>query len=136
MNNIYKHIFIFSLALAAAPLFSASAQTSTPSTVSSNQLCPTGGYTCTIEARSATSTKQGFTRDLTIGSRGSDVLELQQFLNQQGFFFGPFFGYFGPVTQKALIEYQKMSGITPAWGYFGPKTRTHVNIAKNLVPAF
>ena len=35
--------------------------------------------------------------------------------------------YFGLLTYKALVEYQKMASITPASGFFGPKTRAFVN---------
>jgi peptidoglycan hydrolase-like protein with peptidoglycan-binding domain len=35
-------------------------------------------------------------------------------------------GHFGPLTERALIEYQQKNGITPATGYFGPKTRAYI----------
>lgn len=34
--------------------------------------------------------------------------------------------YFGPLTQKALVEYQSSVGITPASGYFGNITRAQI----------
>lgn len=69
-------------------------------------------------------------RDLTLGSQGADVAKLQAALIAQAK--GPAAaalkaagatGYFGPVTQKALAEYQAAVGISPASGYFGPITR-------------
>jgi peptidoglycan hydrolase-like protein with peptidoglycan-binding domain len=35
-------------------------------------------------------------------------------------------GYFGSYTQKALSEYQRLSGILPSAGYFGPITRAQM----------
>jgi peptidoglycan hydrolase-like protein with peptidoglycan-binding domain len=75
-----------------------------------------------------------FTRDLTLGSTGSDVILLQKYLNTHGFpvattgngSSGHETTYFGPATQSALARYQAANGITPAAGYFGPKTRAAV----------
>lgn len=73
-------------------------------------------------------------RDLDIGSDGDDVLALQNFLIAQNK--GPkaqalkdwgATGYFGPLTQAALAEFQAAVGIAPAVGYFGPKTRVYIN---------
>ncbi len=70
-----------------------------------------------------------YTRDLTIGSTGSDVAELQAFLVSKGYLVMPAgvsMGYFGSLTQAALASYQAASGIAPAAGYFGPITRAAV----------
>lgn len=77
-----------------------------------------------------------FTRDLSIGSVGEDVRQLQQFLNEYGFIIavsGPGSpGHetinFGPLTQTALAKFQENKGIKPATGYFGPVTRTYMNV--------
>lgn len=76
-----------------------------------------------------------FVRDLTIGSKGEDVRELQKFLNSHGFPVaktgtgskGRESDYFGKLTQQALIRYQKANSIFPAIGYFGSITRNKVN---------
>ncbi|MEK7187528.1 MAG: peptidoglycan-binding protein [Patescibacteria group bacterium] len=68
-------------------------------------------------------------RNLTIGSSGKDVQELQAFLigQQKGRYaltlrkIGAS-GYFGVATQRALQEFQAFHNIKPARGYFGPKT--------------
>lgn len=74
--------------------------------------------------------------DLTLGSRGSNVNALQQFLISQGK--GPAAQtlakngatvYFGSLTRAALAEYQKSVGITPATGYFGLRTRAHIKLS-------
>lgn len=87
-------------------------------------LSPSG----TVPAGTAT-----FTRDLTIGSQGTDVSMLQAFLIAEAS--GPATeallaagatGYFGPITQSALAEYQAKVGISPTSGYFGPLTRARI----------
>lgn len=74
-----------------------------------------------------------YARDLDLGMEGNDVLMLQNLLIAQNK--GPAAqalaangatGYFGPLTQAALAEFQAAVGITPAVGYFGPKTRAYV----------
>jgi len=72
-------------------------------------------------------------RDLYLGLEGDDVKLLQNFLINQKkgpkaiilSSYGPT-GYFGPVTQSALAEYQASVGIKPAIGYFGPITRNYL----------
>ncbi len=91
----------------------------TPSTPTA----PTKPQTSTTPS-SQTTTQTTYTRDLFLGSRGSDVTELQNFLIQQGYLeSGYATGYFGTLTQSALIKFQQAKGITPALGYFGAKTR-------------
>ena len=74
-----------------------------------------------------------FTRNLTVGASGDDVLELQGYLIEQDS--GPLarkllqtsgFGYFGPTTRDALREFQITKKIFPAVGYFGPITRAYI----------
>ncbi|MES3031431.1 MAG: peptidoglycan-binding protein [Patescibacteria group bacterium] len=66
-----------------------------------------------------------FQVNLEVGSQGTDVSELQKFLNAKGFPVDVT-GYFGELTKDALINYQTSVGL-PATGYFGPLTRTLVN---------
>lgn len=76
-----------------------------------------------------------FTRDLSLGATGTDVLELQKFLNNKGFTIvtsgfgspGNETSYFGPLTGRALTEYQTARGISPLTWYFGGETRSSVN---------
>lgn len=75
-----------------------------------------------------------FSRDLELGMEGADVLELQKFLNANGFLIAASgvgspsneTTYFGSLTQKALARYQAAHGIAPSVGYFGPLTRGHI----------
>jgi hypothetical protein len=70
-----------------------------------------------------------FERDLTIGSKGTDVKNLQQILFQKGRLRIEPTGYFGGATQTALAEWQKEAGLVPARGYFGPKSRARLSAA-------
>jgi len=75
-----------------------------------------------------------FTRNLEVGSVGSDVQELQTFLNTNGFVIaatgagspGNETTTFGSLTQAALARFQQANGIAPASGYFGPITRAFI----------
>ncbi len=79
-----------------------------------------------------------FTRDLTVGSTGADVKNLQIFLNTHGFTVstsgtgsrGLESTYFGPATKSALARYQAQNNIVPPVGFFGTLTRTKVNSTK------
>ncbi len=76
-----------------------------------------------------------FTRDLELGMKGPDVVELQKFLNRSAFLIaadgpgspGHETDYFGPLTLAAVKKLQKAYGIWPQFGYFGSKTRKTVN---------
>lgn len=47
------------------------------------------------------------------GSKSSEVTALQKQLQAAGYFDGPVTGYFGTLTQEAVIAFQKARGITP-----------------------
>lgn len=82
-------------------------------------------------------TTGGIARDLTLGSRGDDVVALQSLLitadtgpSAKALASAGATGYFGAVTQSALAEYQAAAGISPATGYFGPLTRARIVAGK------
>lgn len=70
--------------------------------------------------------KPRFLRDLTVGSRGEDVTELQLLLIERGLLFGEATGYFGVLTKTAVIALQTDHGL-PAVGNVGPRTRALLN---------
>ena len=74
----------------------------------------------------ATSTKEtaaySFIRNLWVGSKGKDVMTLQDLLKEWGYFTGDATGYFGGLTMKAVRAFQKDNNISQT-GYFGPLTR-------------
>ncbi|HUC31565.1 MAG TPA: peptidoglycan-binding domain-containing protein [Candidatus Paceibacterota bacterium] len=88
------------------------------------QLNSTGSTTTT-----GTATTYDFTSDLTVGSTGAQVTELQQFLINKGYLTAVSAptGYFGALTQAALGKFQAAVGISPTAGYFGPKTMAYMN---------
>src|SRR5436853_7670682 len=67
-----------------------------------------------------------FTRVLTIGSTGQDVMNLQVYLNANGYLVasvgagspGHESMYFGSKTKAALAAFQAAHGIQPAVAYF------------------
>lgn len=60
-------------------------------------------------------------RILKIGSSGSDVAEVQYFLQQWGYDTGPMDGIFGPQTDQAIRRFQSDHGLK-ADGIVGPLT--------------
>src|SRR3989344_2802905 len=96
------------------------------------QLAARGG-TPQIAASAVAVTGGVFSKSFGIGSKGTDVKNLQSFLI--GKKVGPAAlelgkvgatGIFGQMTKKALAEYQKSVNIS-ATGYFGPLTRGYIN---------
>ena len=72
-----------------------------------------------------------FEHNLKVGSKGDDVVQLQLYLEKNGFLVMPVGikkGYFGGATQEALKKYQKSIGVQPT-GSLGPKTRAALNMA-------
>jgi hypothetical protein len=72
-----------------------------------------------------------FTSNLSLGSSGNDVTNLQNLLTQEGFYTGPVTGYFGPLTQAAVKAYQLKHGL-PNTGFVGPLTRAQLNSGQVL----
>lgn len=75
------------------------------------------------------------TRSLQMGSRGSDVSKLQEFLAQDPTVYpeGLVTGYFGTLTQNAVQRWQAIHGVaaggtpsTTGYGVVGPKTRAAI----------
>ncbi len=116
------------------PALAAAQTTTTTTTTSSSQTASLQAQIAALQAQLAAATGASasasvtFTRDLTIGSKGSDVTALQTWLIAKGFSVpAGATGYFGAQTKAALAAYQAANGISPAAGYFGPKTRAAVN---------
>jgi peptidoglycan hydrolase-like protein with peptidoglycan-binding domain len=66
---------------------------------------------------------------LRAGSRGSDVVALQQRLVALGYNPGATDGDFGSATTAAVIAFQKAKGL-PVDGVVGPKTWDALNAAQ------
>ncbi len=72
-----------------------------------------------------------FTRDLTIGSIGVDVENLRKFLANKGFLppmtYQNTSNYFDSSLANILTKFQQSVLLSPATGVFGPMTRAYVN---------
>lgn len=80
------------------------------------------------------SSTYSFSRNLQLYDVGSDVTALQTYLIQQnkGAAAQKLKAHgvtqtFGSLTFNALVEFQKVAGITPTSGFFGPITRGWVS---------
>ncbi len=100
------------------------------------QLAATTGGSSTV------STGYTFNVNLTVGSRGTDVMNLQKVLNMDPATMVASSGagspgnettYFGPATRAAVVKFQQKYGITPAAGYVGPITRAKLNSMNTVV---
>ncbi|WP_228045434.1 MULTISPECIES: peptidoglycan-binding domain-containing protein [unclassified Tolypothrix] len=74
--------------------------------------------------RIATNTSNTTSGNLRLGSRGPEVVKLQQRLQRQGYFQGPITGYFGPQTQQALTRSQQ-----------GSRNSTKISQAPSNIPS-
>ncbi len=77
-----------------------------------------------------------FDVSLKYGSRGDAVIELQDFLQDQGVYSGKVDGRFGLGTRKSVVAFQLANGLTGD-GYFGLGSRTKANdiLAAELKPS-
>lgn len=126
--------FSFALPVSAATAADIQAQiNSLMATIQSlqAQLSATGGSSST-----SVSTGYTFNTNLTIGSTGVDVMNLQKVLNMSADTqvastgtgsAGKESTYFGTLTKNAVIKFQNKYGISPAAGYVGPITRAKLN---------
>lgn len=69
-----------------------------------------------------------FTQNLTVGSTGKEVADLQRMLIEKEYLNIPTdipLGYFGGLTKSALARWQSSNNISPAVGYWGPISRSY-----------
>jgi hypothetical protein len=72
-------------------------------------------------AVSSSASAMVYSKDLTVGSSGSEVSALQAKLGVS-----PATGYFGSITKAAVMAYQAANGV-PSTGFVGPLTRAKLN---------
>ncbi|OHA29600.1 MAG: hypothetical protein A3G52_00705 [Candidatus Taylorbacteria bacterium RIFCSPLOWO2_12_FULL_43_20] len=98
---------------------------------------------CTPSVIQSSQPAYNFSRNLTVGSRGEDVRQLQIFLNNNGYTIasvgvgspGQESDYFGNLTKSALIRYQNANrtqiltpvNLTQGTGFFGASTIQYIN---------
>jgi peptidoglycan hydrolase-like protein with peptidoglycan-binding domain len=100
------------------PVWSASSTWPTPP--------PTSHEPSGTPIMTGSSTCMNFPRNLSLGSQGSDVSDLQTMLSQDPSVYpsGAVTGYFGPLTAKAVVQFQEKNDIaSSSAGYVGPLTR-------------
>ncbi len=66
-------------------------------------------------------------RILKVGSKGTDVMEIQSLLKKIGYNPGPIDGDFGQQTKNAVIQFQRDNGLDPD-GIIGPQTYTVLDV--------
>jgi len=97
-----------------------------------------GGSTTTT----GTMTGYTFNTNLTVGSKGADVMNLQKVLNKSAATQvaatgagspGNETSFFGPATKAAVMKFQTANGISPVSGYVGPLTRAKLNSMSGTV---
>ncbi len=89
-----------------------------------------------VTADAQTSQCYTFSRNLTVGSRGTDVMNLQKTLNMSADTqiastgagsMGNETTYFGQATKAAVMKFQSKYGISPVAGFVGSITRAKLN---------
>ncbi len=96
---------------------------------------PDGGQAKATVTATTRTNKFIFTKDLVTGMINNDVLQLQRYLNSNGFILakagagspGQETTKFGAATRVALINFQVANNIIPANGSFGLTTRSVIN---------
>ena len=127
LNKLFSGAVAVAFAFSLAFVGTASAQTVSELTAQLAALqaqlaALQGGGTTTTTTTSAGC--YPFTLDLTIGSTGTEVVQLQTALEGLGFFtYAGTKGYFGPITQASVSAWQAANGVAPTAGYWGPISR-------------
>lgn len=109
------HVYITSVAPAIVP--------ETPATTTTTNTTPQ------VQGATTTTTSNNgfkFTKQLTTGSTGNDVRQLQIRLTAEKVYSGPITGLFGAQTRAAVKLYQKNHGLSQV-GVLGPATRALLN---------
>ena len=83
-------------------------------------------FSSALSVLAAKGSGKNLEKDLGKGTKNDDVEELQKKLSDEGFFSVSATGFFGPITEKAVKEFQKAKGL-PETGFVGPLTRNELN---------
>lgn len=76
----------------------------------------------------ATSGRYIFSRYLYLGNSGEEVRQLQMKLKSLSYYtHSEITGYYGPLTQAAVIKFQQAKGLSPYPGWVGPGTMEALN---------
>jgi len=102
-----------------------------PKTRAALESSPVSSTAQTPPSTEATEDRMGFANPglvLKRGSRNSDVTALQRTLKAQGYYDGPITGYYGNLTETAVIQYQKANGLTVD-GMVGTNTKAALELS-------
>ncbi|MBA3733136.1 peptidoglycan-binding protein [Patescibacteria group bacterium] len=102
------------------------------------QIAALSAQLASLSSTTTTTTSTGYTFNvnLTVGSTGADVMNLQKVLNRSADTrvavsgvgsAGMESSYFGALTKAAVMKFQAKYGISPVAGYVGPITRAKLN---------
>jgi peptidoglycan hydrolase-like protein with peptidoglycan-binding domain len=72
-------------------------------------------------------------KEVKIGSRGKDVVNIQKFLKEKGYYSGKLDGSYGPITKRSVEVFQVERGI-PATGVVDVETKKVVNELIRVMP--
>lgn len=119
---IKKSLFFFAgAAVFAVPLFSSAEVINNSGAATSSVVLPPASATLVSVAC------YPFSRSLSIGTGGSDVTALQNYLKAQGYFNVTSTGYFGVLTKAAVGRWQAQNSVAALGdagnGIFGPLSR-------------
>ncbi|HEY1041105.1 MAG TPA: peptidoglycan-binding domain-containing protein [Candidatus Paceibacterota bacterium] len=127
--------FTYGTAILPVNVVSGGNQTSGSSSTGSRQAVVWTGVTPTITAtvgKIVTNSVMPKT-NISVGAKGSAVVAIQEYLINKNVGVAAealaeagATGNFGPLTKKALAEFQKSVGISPATGNYGPATRAYI----------
>ncbi|MDO8443161.1 MAG: peptidoglycan-binding domain-containing protein [bacterium] len=104
-------------------------QTATTASAAAAVQLPAQASSVAVAATSGVTTGHVFATPLKLGSKGTDVSELQKVLVAKGYLAmpsGAAYGTFGSLTQSAVKKYQAANGIDQL-GNVGPATRAKLN---------
>jgi large repetitive protein len=128
-NQLFISPFMVQTGLTTTPV------ATTPSSVSSTLAAQLAALQAQLVALQQTQSGQSssakvssykFLNFLGVGSKGTEVTELQKKLKAGGFFSGSVTGTYGSLTEAAVKKFQSAHGITTR-GYVGPATRDALN---------
>ena len=86
----------------------------------------TSNNTTTTTGSTSNTVIYKFTQSLSLGSKGTEVSQLQKRLTIEGVYAGPITGVFGPLTETAVKRYQSIKGLVVS-GMVGSVTRNMLN---------
>ncbi|MEK7651108.1 MAG: peptidoglycan-binding domain-containing protein [Patescibacteria group bacterium] len=143
MSNLSRKVVAVGLSLTTAAWFAGSvipafAQTSqsTIDQLMAQIAALTAQITALQSGSASVPASSSFTKNLTLGSKGTDVSALQQILINGGYLTAVSAptAYFGSATKAALAKWQASKGITPSVGYFGAKSRAAIGGSVVVTP--